>query len=292
MPITLRQPGGAKAAAAAGSIIGKAQRAEEDRARTEREQVRKTEDKARMKAQETAMAWELQKMQMRSQKEFEKELRQYDYQLMRDDRAEMWTVEKMEMASRMDFEREEQERQQNLSRIDAKILTLKKAKDDGQFTGREPEYKAMVFDLEQQQYGIKNPRALPKEPKPRSAASQVSEIDATLELEGYTQQDLIDAGLDPTDFPGIAANEDAVEIAIREQVTQVEQQGGQIAFNENTGEYRASYDGGNTWESLGVVQEEIPEEPTQGREKFLRQLLLSKPFEKILKHVNVPFGSR
>jgi len=212
MAIRIEQPGASESAARAGSIIGKGQRAAEDRARAEREMVRKEEEKARAKAQKVSLEWELQKMADQSRRAYEREMRQEDYRLAAEDRAAAWEIEKMELTSRHDFEQEEQERMQNLARIDAKILALKKAQEDKQFTGREPEYQSMLFNLEQQKYGIKNPRALAKEAKPRSAASQVSEINATYELQGYTAEDLREAGLDPDDFPGIATNESGYSI--------------------------------------------------------------------------------
>ena len=157
MGITIQQPGATEAAAAAGTAIGKGQRAKEDRASAERKQAQTAQRAAQQKAQQVAMDWELQKMQMRSQQEFEQELadKQWDYE--RFNRAKAWDIEKMELTSRMDFQQEEQERIRELGRIGNQILAVKKAKEDGQFTGREFEYENMLFNLEQQQFGIKNP---------------------------------------------------------------------------------------------------------------------------------------
>lgn len=166
MAIRLEQPGAAKAAAGAGTAIGKAQRAEEDRARTEREQVRAETSKARKQAQKAAMDWELQKMQMRSQQDFQQELaeKQWDYEKF--NRAKEWDIEKLELRSRMDFEQEEKTRLREIDQIDSQILAVKKAKKDGLFTGREFEYESMLFNLEQQQFGIKNP-SKPLDPQKR-----------------------------------------------------------------------------------------------------------------------------
>lgn len=188
MAIRREQPGAAKAAATAGTAIGKAQRAEEDRARVEREQARANAEATQRKARQTAMDWELQKMQMRSQQDFQQEQteKQWDYE--RFNRAKAWDIEKMELRSRMDFEQEEQERVREMSRIDAKILALKKAEEDKQFTGREPEFKSLMFSLEQQKLGIKNPRALPRPEEQRDIPKR-TDIDAAVKfLQEYEEK--------------------------------------------------------------------------------------------------------
>ena len=106
MSIRLEQPGASKAAAAAGTMIGKAERAKEDRARAEREQAQAAQDQAR----QTAMQWELQKMTLNSQQDFAHEMRMKQAGLEAEARAQEWQVEKMELASRMDFEQDEKER--------------------------------------------------------------------------------------------------------------------------------------------------------------------------------------
>ena len=222
MAIRIEQPGASESAARAGSIIGKGQRAAEDRARAEREMVRKEEEKARAKAQKISLEWELQKMADQSRRAYEREMRQEDYRLAAEDRAAAWEIEKMELTSRHDFEQEEQERMQNLSRIDAKILALKKAQEDKQFTGREPEYQSMLFNLEQQKYGIKNPRALP-----RQNQSPLDEYLASLSEGGEINQ------------AEIAAQETTAKPLMT-----------QTATNPTTGEKLISRDGGNTWEPL------------------------------------------
>jgi len=156
MGITITQPGAAKLAAATGTATSKAARAKEDRARAARkrtEDLRLAQqhmaDTARQKAQQVAMEWELQKMQITSQRAFERELRQEDYRLMAEDRSAAWQIEKMELASRMDFERSEGERQRKLSVIDNSEAALNKAIERGEHTedelavqNKRTEYKA------------------------------------------------------------------------------------------------------------------------------------------------------
>jgi hypothetical protein len=166
MGITKQQPGAVKAAATTGVVVGTAAREKEDRARVEREQVRADQEAAQRKARQTAMAWDLQKMQLRSQQEFEQELRTTQYSLDRFNRAKEWDIEKMELRSRIDFEQEEKERIREIGQVDAKITAVKKAQEDGMFTGREFEYESMLFNLEQQRYGVKNP-SRPLDPQKR-----------------------------------------------------------------------------------------------------------------------------
>lgn len=159
MGITLRQPGEAVATARAGGIIGKAQRAEEERAKAEREQIQQAEAKTRLKAQQMAMDWDLQKMQINSQRAFERELRQEDYRLSAEDRSAAWQIEKMEIASRMDFEMDEKERITKMERLRTKKLAIEKDLEAGKID-RNWETDSMLWNIEQQLNEVKNPRPL------------------------------------------------------------------------------------------------------------------------------------
>lgn len=117
MGIKLEQPGAAKAAAVAGAAVGEGQRAVEDRARIERQQARAIQREAQQNAQQTAMAWELRKMQLRSEQDFAQELSDRQWETDKFDRAKKWDVEKMEIRSRIDFEDEEKERRRKLDII-------------------------------------------------------------------------------------------------------------------------------------------------------------------------------
>ena len=293
MGIEKRQPGAAKAAAAAGTVIGTAAREKEDRARVEREQARDQTKAMQKQARQDEIKFALHKRQVDWERSLQKEQRQEDYKLLAEDRAAEGAIERIEFSKNMEYQYSEQKRMEKRDRAQAKYDQVKKHVDEGLVDPPEKswETRSMLHDLDREINEL-SPRALPKEVKPRSAASQVSEIDATLELESYTQQDLIEAGLDPADFPGIATNEDAVELAAREQVTQVEERGGQVYLNKQTGERIVSYDGGDTWESLGATQEEVPVEIIDDREGFLKRLLLSKPLEgRLPKSTPANFGA-
>ena len=110
MGIRKEQPGAAKAAAQAGLAIGKGKRAEEDRARTEREQARAQQIAVQQSARQAALEWEQQKMLLNSQQDFAHEMRMRQAQLDKEARAEEWQTEKMELVSKFDFEQEEKER--------------------------------------------------------------------------------------------------------------------------------------------------------------------------------------
>lgn len=116
MGIRIEEPGAAKAAAQAGAIIGRGKRAQEERARTEREQAREQSQAAKVADRHAALEWERAKMQMRSQQIFQQELadKQHDYDKF--NRAKDWAIEKMDIASRNDFMQEEKERQQKIDK--------------------------------------------------------------------------------------------------------------------------------------------------------------------------------
>jgi len=119
MAIRIEQPGAAKAAAQVGAIIGKGRRAEEERARAERQTAR-----------QAAQEWELQKMALNSQQDFAHEMRMRQAGLDAEARAREWQVEKMEIASRMDFEQEEKERLRIKAEYAAGRDTLDKKKEE------------------------------------------------------------------------------------------------------------------------------------------------------------------
>lgn len=105
MPIEIRSEKEPQAAAQAGSIIGTAKKA--------------------------ATEWELQKAIMRSQQEFQQELRLRQVQLEAQARAREWELEKMEMVSRIDFQQKEQARQLEMQRNQVMYDTLKQQIDKG-----------------------------------------------------------------------------------------------------------------------------------------------------------------
>ncbi len=236
MGIRKEQPGAAKAAAKTGLTIGKGKRAEEDRARGEREQARTQQRAAQQEARQAAMEWEATKMRMRSEQDFQQELaaKQWDYEKF--NRAKAWDIEKMEIASRNDFQQEEQDRSEKMAKTAAGLKAIdesnniyptpeakEKAKFDFRFKQEHGSYPPRQIQERQEraEFGIKpwwtdpevadSPEAVAArekafrvpEDKPLSATRQVGEIEAQFELEGYTPQDLRELGLDPEDFPGI-----------------------------------------------------------------------------------------
>jgi hypothetical protein len=150
MAIEIRQPGAAKAAAQAGTIIGKGKRAEKEQVIAEQRRQQQVNIKARRAAEERAMQWELEKMEMRSQQEFQQELAAKQWEYERFNRAKAWEIEKMEMASRMDFQREEQDRQTKLSRIDTQKAAIEKEINEGRADKNDPKVELHLFNLEQQ----------------------------------------------------------------------------------------------------------------------------------------------
>jgi hypothetical protein len=200
MGIVKRQPGEAKVTAKAGEIIGKA--AKEKQA--EEEARRQQELSFKQAAQQRAMEWEIEKMTLRSQQDFQRELR-----------AKQWDLEKLEIRSRLDFEQEEKKRQERIDNANTKILAIDKAEESGKHSKEAlAPYRAqaeMSLDIAKAGGTGTAPLIRPEKPvRPPSARSQVGEIEAGFELEGYTPQDLIDIGLNPTDFPGVGSIEQSI----------------------------------------------------------------------------------
>lgn len=99
MPIELRPKDEAKLYAEAGKILGKAQA-------TQKQQAIDTA----LLAQKAFQEWELEKMRLNSEQDFQHELNLRQVQYDREIRARQWQTEKMELASRLDFEQQEKER--------------------------------------------------------------------------------------------------------------------------------------------------------------------------------------
>ena len=110
MSIRLEQPGASKAAATAGAMVGKGERAKEDRARAEQQRQQQEAIAAQQSARTAALEWEKEKMFMRSQQDFAHEMRMKQVGLDKEARAHEWEKEKMELASQNDFKEEEKER--------------------------------------------------------------------------------------------------------------------------------------------------------------------------------------
>ena len=129
MGIRKEQPGAAKAAAKAGITIGKGKKAEEGRARAEREQARAQQRAAQQEARQAAMEWEATKMRMRSEQDFQQELSERQWEFEKFNRAKAWDIEKMEIASRNDFQQEEQERAEKIAKTAAGLKAIDESTD-------------------------------------------------------------------------------------------------------------------------------------------------------------------
>lgn len=74
---------------------------------------------------------------MRSEQDFQQELaeRQWDYEKF--NRAKVWEIDKMEIRSRLDFEKEEKKRAEKMEQGTIGLESIRKAKEAGQITGNE-----------------------------------------------------------------------------------------------------------------------------------------------------------
>ena len=196
MPIELRQPGEAKAVAKAGAIIGN--------------------------AQTRAMEWEMEKAAMRSQQDFEFELR-----------LKEWEFQKAQMQSQIDFEKGERERAEKeqqlksvLKQIDETDWLSPQQKEKTKFAAAmkyqgiplsnailgggtgvtpwhvpylTPEYAGTEIG---QAARVEQARRLKQiQPKTKSALQQKQEFESALFMQTVTPSELEDLGLDPAAFP-------------------------------------------------------------------------------------------
>jgi hypothetical protein len=144
----------AELSAATGSVLGKAQKAEQQQ-QQEAERALIEEERAYQGMQrQAAQQWEIEKMRMRSEQDLAHEMRMRQSQLEKEARAEEWAVEKMELASRIDFEREEKSRQMQLSRLDSQIQTLQDKIDSGELSGSDLAIRNKLTWLEAQREAV------------------------------------------------------------------------------------------------------------------------------------------
>ncbi len=150
MAIRKEQKGAARAAAAAGTVIGESQKAIREQAIAAQQASQQATLKAREASEQRAMQWEVDKMQFRSQQDFEQELRRNQFSYDRENRAQEWDIEKAEIASRMDFERDEKERQTRLDRIASSRGEIDRKVERGDATEKQMELFRLNLDLEEQ----------------------------------------------------------------------------------------------------------------------------------------------
>lgn len=121
----------------------------------EREEERRQEREARRDAVERARQWELEKMELASRQDFEREMK-----------AKAWDLEKMEISSRLDFEREERKRQRELDKIDAALEQIDKEVESGKIT--EEQADPLRFSTRMKKWEIDVPISLIKPPTERA----------------------------------------------------------------------------------------------------------------------------
>ncbi len=148
MAIRKEQPGAARAAAAAGTAIGESQKAIREQAIAAQQASQQATLKAREASEQRALAWDVEKLEIRSRQEFEQELRRNQFVYDKENRAQEWEIEKLTIASQMDFERDEKKRQTKLDRIDSSwaAIDAKVARGDKS----EKDVELLRFNLEQE----------------------------------------------------------------------------------------------------------------------------------------------
>jgi len=96
-------------------------------------------------AQRRAVEWEMQKATLRSQQEFQQELRDRQFQLDMVNRAREWEIEKMGMRSQMDFEREERFRQKKINDAEVALEAIRKRIQDGTVSEKDTWVQNQLF---------------------------------------------------------------------------------------------------------------------------------------------------
>lgn len=131
MAIRREQPGAAKAAAAAGTAIGAGQKAVHQQAEAAAIKRQQMQVKAREAAEQRAWQWEQQKMEITSQRAFERELRIEDYKLAAEDRAAEGAIERIEFSKDLDFQMEQKEYVRNIERKQTVVDAYEKEVKEG-----------------------------------------------------------------------------------------------------------------------------------------------------------------
>ena len=162
MSIEIRPSGEAQAYAGAGRVIGKAKAREIAREEAQRaqelalEEAQRAQELAfRQRAQQMSNDWELQKMLLNSQLDFQHEQRMVQIEQEKFEKAKAWDVEKMELASHIDFQREEQDRQRKLSVIDSEEEAFDKYCRENPGEAEQPWAKAKKFEFGNRRIEIK-----------------------------------------------------------------------------------------------------------------------------------------
>lgn len=186
MGIRKEQPGASKAAATAGIAIGESQKAIREQALAAQKQAQQATLKAREASEQRAMQWEVEKMQFRSQQDFEQELRRNQFSYDRENRAQEWDIEKMTLASQADFEREERKRNQSITEGENGLAALKRYVEAGKGTWDQPEIRDAKIKYQFQAEG--SPEGAPQFAKGVDQEMRVGRYQAFLQSDIRSKQ--------------------------------------------------------------------------------------------------------
>lgn len=127
--------------------------------------------------------------QLRREKH-EKEMAEFRAQLDVDatQRAQMWEIEKMQIRSRLDFEREEMERIRELDRIDGALKQIDREVESGRIT--ETQAAPLRFSYEMKKYGVDTPVSLIRPPREQEQVpTKRTDVDAAIKfLQEYEEK--------------------------------------------------------------------------------------------------------
>lgn len=153
------------------------------------------------------------------------ELRQMDMQKQRDifneqltlkaeQRARQWELDKMIIRSQNDFAVEEAKRAKEIKEAQIRYDNIQELERERKYpesvTQRMwQDWGKMYYEVDSraaEKLGVAESIIEPK-PKPMSLTQQKSNIEAAMELEGYTPEDLVQFGLNPEQYPNVGGKQ-------------------------------------------------------------------------------------
>lgn len=140
--------------------------------------ISKREVEARRKQEEQA-----RKEEIRMQQEFQRSTKMLDAQLDLEmyERSKRWEIDKMELRSRLDFEREEKERVRKLDDIDNALRQIDKEVESGRMS--EEQAQPLRFTYEMKKLGIDTPISLIRPPtEEKITPTKRTDIDAAIKF--------------------------------------------------------------------------------------------------------------
>lgn len=246
MAITIQQPGMAQLYGGAAKSVAEKKRARE----REQQAIRRQEQQAR-------------KQEIQASFQYKTAMRQQDMaiDLQMSERAKMWEIEKMELRSRMDFQREEQQRQRKLDSADNAIQQIDKEVLAGRMT--EQEAYPIKQKLEISKLGVNIPMGAFEGKEEAGLPWYMRETYKDFPEAQAIRERTIAGRVDPTQqliqrFLTGGESERETE-AVTGAAAPI------YAVNRTTGERIVSYDNGETWKSVG---EEVIEKPATRKPKL------------------------